>query len=155
MVSKFSFFFTTLQFTPSHFFPHRRQQLMDLLEEIAEDLPTNPCCEDLLEIWLESFGVSGLILGNLALFGIGFLLMMSVDLRLWRWSGSLFQTAIPIVNGLYCLLKFKTHLPSTCLLILLFVIFWMLCGFWWSIGFLFLVYFTNMGAIYARGGRLC
>lgn len=151
MVSKFSLFITTL-LSP---FPHRKQQLIELLEEITEDVPATPCCEDILELWAEEFGASGLVLGNIALFLAGFLLMVAVDLFLYRWNSGTISTILRSVSVLYCFFKFRSHLPSTALLILLFTAFWALCGFWWSIAFVFLVYFTNMGAMYAKGGSLC
>lgn len=151
MVSKFSMFLTSLQFSTSQFFPHRRQQIMEFLKEIAEDVPAAPFCEDILEIWLEEFGFSGLLWGNLALFGFGFLLMIVADILLCHSHNSIVQISISIMGALYCLFKFKSHQPATILLILLFVGFWTVCGFWWSLGFLFLMYFTNMGIINTQG----
>lgn len=155
MVRKISLFMNTLLYPFPHLFPQRRQQLMELLEELTEDVPIPPCCEDLLEIWAEEFGACGLLLGNLSLFLIGFLLMIAVDVILWRWHGPCSSAVIHGLSVLYCLFKFKSDLPSTTILILLFTVFWALCGFWWSLAFLFLVYFTNMGVVYTKGGTKC
>ncbi len=153
MVSKFSLFLASLLYP--HIFPHRKQQLIELLEEIAEDVPINPCCEDILEVWLEEFGASGLLLGNVALFFFGLVLMIVVDISLRRWNSTAVCIAVGSFSALYCLFKFKTRKALTNILIFLFCLYWLASGFWWSIAFLFLVYFTNMGVRYAQGGSLC
>lgn len=155
MSAKINLFFTTVQWSLSRLLPHRRQQLLHSLEQFAEDLPDAPCCQDLLEIWAENYGHGGLILGNLALFALGFLGMILLDHRLWRTQNVKFSLIGGLIAGLYNLFKFKTAEASTGLLILLLCLFWMICGFWWSIAFAFLVYFTNMGAIHALGGNKC
>lgn len=155
MVRKLSLFLTSLCFTPTLPFPHRRQQIIDFLEELAEELPASPGCEDVLQIWLEVFGTGGLLLGNLGLFLLGFGLMILSDIFLHRCSRPAICLLVRSVSGLYCLLKFRNHNPAVRLMMVLFCLYWLICGFWWSIGFLFLVYFTNMGVRYARGGRLC
>lgn len=155
MVSKLSLFTGSLFYPFPHLFPHRRQQLMELLEEVAEDVPVAPCCEDILEIWVEEFGISGLLLGNAALFALGLVLMIGADLLIRRWNSSGLSLLIGSISTAYCLFKFRSGKAIVNLLILLLCLYWLISGFWWSIAFVFLVYFTNMGVRYARGGNLC
>lgn len=154
MIGRFSFFLASLQFTLSQFFPQRRQQLLEFLEEASENLPAYPCCEDVLEIWLEQFGIGGVILGNIALFGIGLLLMLAVDLASAGGNGFT-SLLLRCAGALYCTLKFKCTNPAVLLLILLFVLLWLVCDFFWCIAFLFLVTFTNCGIFHSKGGSLC
>lgn len=153
MIGKISLFWTSL-FYPI-VLPHRRQQLMELFEEICEDVPAHPCCQDILELWLEGYGPEGLLLGNVALFGLGLLLMVGVDLFLRRYGCPTLALVLGAFSSLFCLAKFRTRAPATYLLIGLFALYWLLSGFWWSVAFLFLIYFTNMGLRYGRGGRKC
>lgn len=155
MSPKASLFFTTVQWSFSRLLPHRRQQLLHSLEQFTENLPDMPCCQDLLEIWVENYGHGGLLLGNLALFALGFLGMIALDHWIWRTQNVKISMIGGLLAGLYCLFKFKADAPTTSLLILLLCLFWMISGFWWSVAFAFLVYFTNMGAIYALGGNKC
>lgn len=149
MIRPFSLFVQSLFCPFANLFPHRKQQLLELLEEIAEEAPCSPCCEDLLEFWLEQFGGGGLLLGNIALFFIGLVLMIGVDL-LVHHSGGVTAVIAGAFSIVYSALKFRTGKPMIDLAILVFSLYWMLCGFWWSIGFVFLVYFTNIGVRYVR-----
>lgn len=153
MIGKFSLFLTSL-FYPV-LLPHRRQQLIELLEDVCQDICSEPCCQDILELWLEEFGTAGLMLGNVALFGLGLILTIAVDLILHRSGSPILSLILGTVSTLFCLAKFHTRQPAISLLIVLFGLYWLLSGFWWSIAFLFLIYFTNMGLHYGRGGKKC
>lgn len=155
MVRKLSLFLHCLFYPFQSLLPHRRQELMELLEEATEDCQAQPYCEELMEIWMEEFGLEGILLGNVALFLLGLILMIAVDVLLHRYQATGLSAVVSSVSGLYCLIKFRTPRPHVNLLILLFALFWMICGFWWSVAFVFLIYFTNMGARSTRGGSLC
>lgn len=153
MVSKSSLFLTSLLYPI--LLPHRRQQLMDLLEEFCEEVPDIPCAQDILGLWLDEFGAGGVVLGNVALFGIGFLLMIGIDLLLYSYGSPTLSLIAGAFSAFFCMAKFRSAQPTCYLLIGLFCLYWMISGFWWSIAFLFLIYFTNMGLRYGRGGNQC
>lgn len=146
----FSLFIHTACYPFPHLFPHRRQQLMNLLEEFVEEGGTELCCAEILTLWSEEYGFTGLLLGNVALFLLGLGLMVALDIILHRYGCTNLRLGSGIVSSLYCLVKFRTPQPQTMILIALFVFYWIIGGFWWSIAFLFLVYFTNMGALSAQ-----
>lgn len=155
MVGKLSLFLRSSLFPFSHIFPHRRQQLMELLKELAEDAPSSLYCEDILELWAEDFGVGGMLLGNAALFLLGLILMIGVDVLIHRCNSLHVSLLAGSLTTLYCLVKFRTAKLSSYFFIILFCLYWLISGFWWSIGFLFLVYFTNTCVRYDRGGKRC
>lgn len=153
MISKSSLFLSSLLYPL--LLPHRRQQLTELFEELCEEVPDIPCAQDILALWLEEFGVGGVVLGNVALFGIGLLLMIGIDLLLHSYGSPTLTLLLGAFSTLFCIAKFRSTQPTCYLLIGLLCLYWMISGFWWSIVFLFLIYFTNMGLRYGRGGNQC
>ena len=143
MAGKFSFFTATLQYV---LLPFRKQQFLDFLADFSETVPEDLCCQDILEIWLDSFGAGGLLLGNIALFAIGFIVMVIVDILISRSGSGYISIILNSVTALLCLRKFRV--PSSVfswnLLILFYIGFSLLSGFYWGITFLFLIGFTNL-----------
>ena len=66
MVSKFSLFMATAQYNFLRFIPGKKQQFFEYLEELSENVQTDFFCQDILEVWLENFGIGGLVLGSAA-----------------------------------------------------------------------------------------
>ena len=57
MVSKFSLFMATAQYNFLRFIPGKKQQFFEYLEELSENVQTDFFCQDILEVWLENFGI--------------------------------------------------------------------------------------------------
>lgn len=156
MIRTLTFFTASLRSTITPLFPRRRQQLLELLEEIMGDAPPDPGCADILEAWLEEFGSCGFVLGNLALFLVGFVLMAAVDAVILHWGSLWLSTVLGALSGIYELLKFRlSRHRSLSALMLLFLLYWLISGFQWSMAFLILVLFTNIIAYSNAGGRKC
>lgn len=156
MIRVLSFFMASLQSSLAPFVPRRRQQLFALLEEILEDPPPDPCCADILQAWLEEFGSCGFVLGNIALFALGLILMAAVDALILHWSSPLLSNILGFFSGTYALFKFrfsKSRVLSG--LIFIFLLYWLISGFQWSIAFLILVSFANIVAYSNAGGQKC
>lgn len=156
MIRILSFFTASLESTISPLFPRRRQQLLDLLGEILEDVPPLPGCADILEAWMEEFGSCGFVLGNIALFILGFSLMAAVDILILRWNSLGLSAILGALSGFYQLLKFRLsrHRPIS-VLMALFLLYWLISGFQWSVAFFILILFTNIVAFTNAGGRKC
>lgn len=157
MVSKFSFFAATAQYGIFRFIPSRRQQFAEYLEEFSENAPGYPCCQDILEIWLNEFGYGGLLLGSIALFLLGLLLMAAADAAIRHMGNGKTTFAINLLSSLYCIDKFRGNpkKPIQNVLILLYVGTSLVAGFQWTITMLFLIIFVNIAANAEKGGSLC
>ena len=107
MVSKFSLFMATAQYNFLRFIPGKKQQFFEYLEELSENVQTDFFCQDILEVWLENFGIGGLVLGSAALFSIGFILMIAADIIIWRTGSTVVTSLVRICSGLYCFEKFR------------------------------------------------
>lgn len=153
MIDRASLFWLSLRFSLSGIIPNRRQQTVQLLREISQDIPDSPCCEDILGIWAEQFGEGGLMLGDIALFAVGFLLMAAADILLYRYNNTATRMITGITGGIYCLFKFRSADAVRTFMALLFIAIWLLRGFWWSLAFLFLVAYTNIGVYFKSEGK--
>ena len=100
MVSKFSLFMATAQYNFLRFIPGKKQQFFEYLEELSENVQTDFFCQDILEVWLENFGIGGLVLGSAALFSIGFILMIAADIIIWRTGSTVVTSLVRICSGL-------------------------------------------------------
>lgn len=149
---KMSLFLASMGFSLSRFFPARRQQIWEMLEELSQDLPDVLFCQDVLEVWLEDYGVAGLILGNIGLFLLGFLALAGLDLLLRRCHCPGLVIAVHLFNSVYCYLKFQAPHPEQNWMILLFLSLWLFNGFQWSLAFVFLLLFTNV-CMKPKGGH--
>lgn len=157
MVSKFSLFMATAQYNFLRFIPGKKQQFFEYLEELSENVQTDFFCQDILEVWLENFGIGGLVLGSAALFSIGFILMVAADIIIWRTGSTVVTSLVRICSGLYCFEKFRGSSKRGIqdFLILLYIGTCLLSGFHWVVTILFLIVFINGAAYAARGGHLC
>lgn len=144
------FFLVTMAMFLSGFFPARRQQMLASLGELAENLPADPGCTELLQLWLEEYGVGGALVANVALFAVGLLLAVVLDV-LARRSGAGFS----VPAALYALMKFRCRRPKPDLLSALLVLYWLCSGFSWSICYLLLIIFINYQAFAGRGKPKC
>lgn len=155
MINRISLFAVSAQSFLWQLFPHRRQPLVELLEETMGDAPVDPGCMDVLELWLEEMGVGGLMLGDLVLFLVGGLLMVGVDLLLRRWGAVWQSCALNLCSAAYHLVKFRVTrlLGYTNCLLVVFLTYWLLMGFHWSVAFITLVLYTNVAAWAVQGGR--
>lgn len=153
MVQKSSLFMASVEFSASRFFPARRQRILEILEEVSPELPEALCCQDVLELWLKEYGPCGLLLGNLGLFLLGFLLMLSSDILLGRCRR--LSSLVELADAAYCWLKFETSEKSRDLLVLMFLGIWLMNGFQWSLALIFLVLFTNVCVRRTGGDALC
>lgn len=143
-------FIVTMAMFLSGFFPARRQQLMAFLEELAEQLPEDPGNPELLQLWLEEYGIGGAVLANVALFAVGLLLVVVLDVPA-RQSYAGFSA----LAALYTLSKFRCRRPKQDLLSALLVLYWLCSGFSWCICYILLIIFTNFQAFAGRGEPTC
>lgn len=143
MVSKSSLFFTSLHFSLSQFLPGPRKRLTVTLTRTFGQSPRFPCCQDLLELWVVKYSIPGRVLGCFSLFGVGLLLMIGADIFLAQCADATLCSILSILCALYFPFKFRSHRPDLTLIVLLLAVFWLVCGFWWWLGYLFLIYFTN------------
>lgn len=156
MIRILSFFTVSLQSSLTPFIPRRRQQLFTLLEEVLENPPPDPSCADILQGWLEGFGSCGFVLGNIALFALGFILMAIVDAMILHWNSFLLSSILGFFSGIYALFKFRlTRSRTLSAMTVLFLLYWLISGFQWSIAFLILVFLTNIIAYSKAGGQKC
>lgn len=157
MISKFSLFLATAQYNFLRFLPGKKQQFMDFLEEVSEQTITELYCQDILEVWMDSFGISGILLGSVAVFAVGLIFLVAADILLWRIGSTVVPSVVRVFFGLFCLEKFRGGQKRILqdFLILLYIATAFLAGFHWTITFLFLVMFTNIAAYTAKGGCLC
>lgn len=136
--------------------PQRRQQLVELLEEALEQVPADPGCTELLALWVHELGLEGLLLGDLALFLLGGLLLLGAD-ALRRRLGTGWQScAVSLCSAAYQLVKFRVTRVlwgSNVLLVVLLGI-WLVLDLPWIGAFLLLVLYTNITAWVAGGGKL-
>lgn len=144
MHGKFALFCASMTFGLSPFISTRRQKLAEILEDICPELPEPTCCQELLEVWSEEYGFSGLLLGNLGLFLLGLLLTAGIGLLIRRFSHPLTDGVLPMLSACYCLWKFRTPDRTKNLLCALFIAFWLISGFSWLLCFVFLIAFTNL-----------
>lgn len=153
MVSKISFFLSTLMYNVFRFFPQRKQEFVEYLEQLSEDVSLDLWCGDILEIWLEEFGCVGLLLGNISVFLIGFLVLIAADIVIWRVSNTCMTMVMNLLSGCYCLDKFKSSpfRSAQNILILSYILISILAGFQWTMTMIFLVLFVNM-TVYAKRG---
>ena len=154
MTGKLTFFAATMQYSILRFLPHRKQQFAACLEELSKNSPAEPYCQDILEIWLEEYGLNGLLLGGTALFLVGFLLMAAADALIHRAGNSGTASLVRILSGLYCIDKFQAGSRRTVqnMLLLFYIGICLLSGFLWTITFLFLVCFTGISAYAGKEG---
>lgn len=144
------FFLVTMAMFLSGFFPARRQQLLASLGELGELLPEDPGNPELLQLWLEEYGIFGAVLANVALFAIGFLLMVALDGPARRGCAGFSALA-----AIYTLAKFRCRRPKQDLLSALLVLYWLCSGFCWSVAYVILIISTNMQAFAGRGEPTC
>lgn len=150
MIHKFTLFLLTLFCPFANLLPNRRQQLCQLLENAWEDAPLSPYCEDLLDIWIQDGNLIDAVFGNVALFLIGLVLMLLMDILLAKSSSALWSGLLHMVGAFYTLIKFKTSERSRNILLLLFCLYWLFSGFRWSLAFALLVILANISAAYRR-----
>lgn len=155
MISNFSLFFASMTFSLSQFFPIKRQQFLDILDEIPPVFTEALYSQDILEFGLKNCDAGGILLINTGLFLLGFLLMIAADFYQYRYSGIWSTVIIDASNTIYCYLKFQACCQNQALLILLFIIFWLINGFQWSFAFVFLVLFANICTYITGGNHLC
>ena len=157
MISKLSFFIFTLQYNFFRFHPHRKRELADYLSELSEQDLIDPCCEDILAIWIDKFGCEGILLGNISVFLTGFLLLLTADIIRRQIIHSNSAVLLNILSAGYCIDKFKCKPTKSAqnLLILLYIALSLFSGFHWTMTMLFLVLFINMSAYVKRGGKIC
>lgn len=144
MLTKSSLFFASLQFGISQLFPHWRQNVLNSLKDGSADFSEELCCGDVLELWLGEFGGGGLLLGNIALFGLCFLTMVGADCFFRRIVGTGGYSLVNSLCGLFCFLKFHTGRLESNLLISVFILIWMFSGFMWWQAVIFLAGFTSV-----------
>ncbi len=147
------FFWTTLQYTLLRFVPGRRQQLWQKLEELSEEMPAEPDSFSILQVWLEHFDLGGLLLGCVALFLPGLLLMLAADIlagRSGRWAG-----VIRFLSAVYCGDKFRGPYMAVNALLVLYLLYALLAGFSWCLTMVFLIIFAIIFVYTSRGGNLC
>lgn len=157
MASKFSLFIATAQYNFLRFIPGNKQQFLECLEELFENVPADIFCQDILEVWMEYFGVGGLLLGSVALFSFALILMAAADIIIWRTGSTVVTSLVRVFSGLYCLEKFRgsSKRGFQDFLILLYIGTCLLAGFQWTITILFLVIFINCDTYATKGGHLC
>lgn len=153
MVNRVSLFITTVLYNVLRFVPHRRDEIGAYLAELSEGIAAEPGCADILEIWLDNFGLGGQLLGSVALFACGFLLMCLADAAIRHAGNGALASVIDIVSGIYCIDKFRGapwRTPRN-MLILLYVALALLAGFEWTITLLFLAIFINIEVASRKG----
>lgn len=153
MENRLGLFVATLQYNLLRFLPGRKEQLWQELEELSEGAPTELNGFSILQTWLESFDLGGLLLGCVALFLPGLILMLAADLlagRSGRWAG-----LIRFLSAVYCEDKFRGPSAVVNKLLVLYLLNALLCGFSWSLTMVFLIAFTILFVYTSKGGRLC
>lgn len=137
--------------------PQRRQQLLELLEDALEQVPADPGCTELLALWVRELGFEGLLLGDLALFLAGGLLMLGADALLRRWGGGWHSWAVSLCSAAYQLVKFRVprQLWRTNVMLVALLGLWLWLGLAWTGAFALLVLYTSIAAWAAGGGGLC
>lgn len=157
MISKFSLFLATAQYNFLRFLPGKKQQFIEFLEETSEQNLTELYCQDILEAWMDCFGIGGLLLGSVAMFTVSLVFLAVADVLIWRMGSTVIPSIVRVFSGLFCLEKFRGGQKRILqdFLILLYIATAFLAGFHWTITFLFLVMFMNIAAYTTKGGRLC
>ncbi len=153
MGNRLRFFWATVQYTLLRFLPDRKQQLWQELEELSEEAPSELDGFSILQAWLENFDLGGLLLGCIALFLPGLILMLAADLLIGhsgKWAG-----LIRFFSAVYCGGKFRGPWLAVNVLLVLYLLYALVAGFSWSLTMVFLIAFTILFVYSSKGGKLC
>ncbi len=153
MENRLALFWATMQYTLFRFLPGRKQQLWEELEELSGEAHAELDSFSVLQAWMDNFDLTGLLLGCVALFLPGLILMLAADLLAGRsggWAG-----LIRFFSAAYCGDKFRGPSAAVNILLALYLLYALAAGFSWYLTMVFLIVFAFISVYVSKGDRLC